>query len=183
MLQVEICAASRYTMAEQAQMAAEAGAGWITVNWTGVPDCDLRPIAADIAAVCRENNVILVFEDHAEAARETGVHGVLCQTPDEALELRRQWGAEPILGAHISDAAQADALLAADIDYCVLDGRQLVSDPLPLITPLPVVCRGDFDAERCLKLIKGGFSGILTGKRLFDCDDPVACIRQLIERL
>lgn len=183
MLQVEISATGRYSMAEQAQMAVEAGARWLTVDWRGVSDADIRALGADIVAVCREQGVILVFEDHDHDAREMGVHGVLAATAAEALRLREQWGAEPILGAYVTDAAQAEELARGDVDYGVLDARQLVSIPAPLNTAFPVVCRGDFDPDCCRNIIRAGFAGVMTGKHLFDCDDPAERISQLLQSL
>lgn len=183
MLQVLISPCERYSMPEQAQMAVEAGAKWISVDWHDVDPMEIRAIGADIAAVCRENNVILVFEGQADAARELGVHGVLAPNGADAVALRQQWGAEPILGAFIADADQANELATKDIDYGVFDARDIIGIPTALPTVLPVVCRGDYDAGQCAEIVAAGFSGILTGKKFFDKDEPAEYIRRVLETL
>lgn len=185
MLQILISPIERYSLGEQAQMAIEAGCGWIVLDGGRMEEADLREQAAEVAAVCTENGVILTFDGHTELARKLGVHGVLTADAAEAVALRAQWGAEAILGARIDDVAQAAELAAADIDYAVLP-QTLVAAIAGIRTAgvkLPVVAMGNISREKGVELRMAGFDGICSGPEIFEAPDPVAYIKEYLEAL
>ena len=98
MLQVIITPGERYSLAEMAQMAVEAGAGWLQLRVPGLEGGALRDAAADIVALCRQSGVMLTIEDSVEAARELGLHGVYLSRGGDRRRRgvgRRGYGSQP----------------------------------------------------------------------------------------
>lgn len=172
-------------MGEQAQMAIEAGCTWVVLDAKNADEASLRDTAAEIAAMCSENGVILTFDGNLELARKLGVHGVLVNSAAEAIALRADWGAEAIIGARIDDIAEAEKLAAADIDYAVVPLLQApaIAGLKAKGVRLPVVAMGDLDIQKGCELHLAGFDGICAGRIVFDNSDPVDYIRKYIAAL
>ncbi|MBD5234553.1 MAG: thiamine phosphate synthase [Bacteroidales bacterium] len=186
MLQILIKANENYSLGEMAQMAVEAGAGWIVVS----AGEEGREAMTDIATMCREAGIMLSIENDYTTARELGLHGVF--VTDNAISpvsLREELGPEAIIGALTGSPDAAASLARADIDYVSLDSA--VSDPETFISTLrnagceiPVVAYRPglaLDAAIVGGLLSHGFSGICGADRAFDEADPVAALENLLK--
>lgn len=178
----------KYSIAEQVQMAIEGGCGWVILNFADHPDdAFIRETAAEVVPLCREAGIILTIADNADMARELGIHGVwLTDGSRSASSVRAQLGAEAIIGASAGDVAALRLFADNDIDYATADARRLpslVSDAANAGITLPVVLTGDYDASDIDFIRNTGASGVATGRKLLDAEDPVAAIERMLSLL
>lgn len=188
MLQVLIEEHSAYSLPEQAQMAIEGGAGWLLIRPGKLSEHELREAASEIAVLCREHSVILTIEGHTELAGELGLHGVLLMHHHaDPLKIRELFGPEAIIGAEVSKVDEVLPLERADVDYLVLhhgeEASIIISQARQQGALIPFVAMGNFTVEEARTLIARGFSGVCTGQRIFDSDNPEAETARFIEAL
>lgn len=178
----------RYSIAEQVQMAIEGGCGWVILNFGEHPDdAYIRETAAEVVPLCREAGIILTIADNVDMARELGIHGVwLTDGSRSAASVRTQLGAEAIIGATAGDVAALRLFADNDIDYATADaGRlpSLVSDARATGIELPVVLTGDYDSTDIDFIRSTCASGIATGRKLLEADDPVLAVEKMLSLL
>lgn len=189
MLQVIICPNERFSMAETAQMAIEAGCQWIDIHAPELSDEELRPDAVEITELCRETGTILIFEDRPELARELGVHGIYLSHRDVSPQkVREEMGPEAIIGMEIVSSSTAAGLESLDIDYAVVapssseEDKNMIPHELRAAgSKMPLVARGNFTPSMIPALLEKGYSGICT--RIDKADDPVAFAEELLNAL
>ncbi len=188
MLQVLIRTNENYSPAEMAQMAIEAGAAWLVLDFEA--DAITRDTLADIAAICREAGVMLTIVNDMNTARELGLHGVFITDPEiSPVKVRDELGPEAIIGAMAGTPDAAATLERADIDYVALDAR--LDAPEALIAALRgagseiavVAYRPGMklSPDDAAALLAQGFSGICGADRAFDTPDPVEAIKALLK--
>lgn len=169
-------------------MAIEGGATWIVVRGNGIADDLLRPALAETADVCREAGAILTIEGHTEMARDAGIHGVLLpKDGPAAAQVRELFGPEAIIGVEAPDCSEAIALERADIDYLALlplpGTPQSIAAARTAGATIPFVAMGDIGIEQCRELLMQGYSGICTGRSIFEAEDPVQKVRQYLDAM
>jgi len=178
-----------YSVADQMQMAIEGGCTWIVLSHDSVEnDEELRTLSEEFLPLCRESQVILTFENRAEAARELGIHGVWMTCPEcNAAKFREDLGAEAIIGVQISGAMGAIALKALDIDYVSLPSgmkqahvKELVDEVRQASCDIPIVLTGDIALDDIPALMETGISGIATGKHILQSDNPAEMTARMI---
>lgn len=188
MLQIIITPSTKYSLAQMAQMAIEAGAQWLHLSVAAANNDSVN----DVVDICREKGTILTIDDDIEVAQKLGMHGVhLSLGGKSPIEVRRDLGAEAIIGAGIAAADSAMTLSRADIDFVSLapdfaDARQLISDIRTAGCVIPVVAyRPDtvLTTDTIDEIMAEGFSGICGGSSVFDLDDPVATLKKLFEHI
>lgn len=191
MLQFVIRHNNEYTTLQQAQMAVKGGCTWIVFTAPDTAgDDEVAKEAAPVADFCREAGVILTVENHIEAAKQLGVHGILLTDKTlNAVELRNRLGAEAIIGARVADVASAALLGKNDIDYVLLPDdwdlervAQFVADLRGAGGRIPVVIYGNFTAANAAAAMATGVSGVAAGPSLLS-DDPVKAVTELLEAL
>lgn len=188
MLQVIIEEHQTYSLPEQAQMAIEGGARWLLIRPGNLSDHELREATVEIAALCRENTVILTIEGHTELAGELGLHGVLLMRHHaDPVKIREFFGPEAIIGAEVSKAEEVLPLERADVDYLVLhhgpEASMIIAEARQQGALIPFVAMGTFSVEESRELIARGFSGVCTGRRIFDSDNPEEETRRYLDAL
>lgn len=192
MLQVVITPNDNYSLAEMAQMAVEGGAQWLQLRVPGLPDDEVREAAPDVVALCREAGIMLTIENDVALARELELHGVFVHRgAEDPVKLRETLGAEAIIGAEVTDADQACALAAADIDYVALgdsvkDAKSVIDAIRAAGCHIPVVAYrplSAFSDEEIALLSADGFSGLCGGAGIFSEADPAGRIRAIIAEL
>lgn len=191
MLQFVIRHNNEYTTLQQAQMAVKGGCTWIVFTTPDTAgDDEVAKEAAPVADFCRETGVILTVENHIEAAKQLGVHGILLTDKAlNAVELRNRLGAEAIIGARVADVASAALLGKNDIDYVLLPDdwdlervAQFVADLRGAGGRIPVVIYGNFTAANVAAAMATGVSGVAAGPALLTAD-PVKAVTELLEAL
>lgn len=182
----------RYSVEESVQMAIEAGCRWIQLHLPDLSDDEIKAIAPDIIALCKESAAFLMIEDRPELAKELGLHGVHVKTISDrsAAKIREELGPEAVIGVDVASAAAVMALRSADVDYVTLPAdmrpgeiAELVSTVRDADIEMPIVATGDFDPEDALVYMAAGVSGIATGKKLIEAHDPVKEIELMISTL
>lgn len=172
----------RYSVAETIQMAIEGGCRWIQLHLPDLTDEDIKAIAPDIIALCREASAFLMIEDRPELAKELGLHGVHVRTITDrsAAKIREELGPEAVIGVDVASAAAVMALRNADIDYVTLPADMPVEEITELVSTVrdtgietPIVATGDITPEDALVYMASGVSGIATGRPIIDAHDPV----------
>ncbi len=188
MLQIIITPGSKYSLAEMAQMAIEAGAQWLHLSASAANDDKVN----EVVDICREKGTILTIDDDIDAAQKFGLHGVhLSLGGKSPIEVRRDLGAEAIIGATIAAADSAMTLSRADIDYVSLtpdfaDARQLIADVRSAGCVIPVVAYRPntlLSTETIDEILADGFSGICGGSFVFELEDPVTALKTMFEHI
>lgn len=183
MIQILLQRNEKYTQAELAQKAIEAGCQWLVL-----PDASTAALRADaqgIIDLCREAGVILTVENNIEACREFGLHGVLLRTGANPAAVRADIGAEAVIGAEIASAAAATALAKADIDYFMIseNAAPIIAEArkagveVHFVADLTAATATRADVDRAMSL---GFSGAYISASQFTGDDAAADIAALI---
>ena len=182
----------RYSVAETVQMAIEGGCRWIQLHLPEMSDDDIKALAPDIIAICRDASAFLMIEDRPELARELGLHGVHVVTVSDrsAAKIREELGPEAVIGVDVTSAAGVTALRNADIDYVTLPADMAVGEITELVSTVrdagietPIVATGDITPEDALVYMAAGVSGIATGRPIIDAKDPVAEVRLMLDCL
>lgn len=186
MMQIILNSNDNYSMAEMAQIAIEAGCGWLILPDMAIEK--LREEIGDIVEMCRENGTILTIRNNVAAAREFGIHGLMLDLGQNPVAVREELGAEAIIGAVIADASSATALAAADIDYFILKPEQAAiaaaAKEAGVENHFVALCKGDEIDNSTLKTLRSeGFSGICADSSLFNCDDPAERIAELTKSI
>lgn len=182
---------SKYSIAEQINLAIQGGCTWIQLHLPNNSDDEVRDILTEIIPICRKSGTILMLEDHPEIAREKGVHGVhLTNTSANARQLRQDFGAEAIIGINVVSAQGIPTLAKLDIDYVAIapelsmsDAKEIVDTVRSLNCNIPIVLTGDFNCLDIANIRATGASGVATGKKLIADNDPTNAVAQLITAL
>lgn len=190
MLQYKTQHPTRYSIAEQAQMAIEGGCTWIQLSSGCDDDIAIRDICSILIPLCRETSTILTIENRPELAKELGVHGILIKADSglNARSVREEFGPEAIIGVQVADPSAILSLKGADIDYVVLSmpldrASVIIEQAKEANNTIPIVIAGDFSLQDVQKILNIGASGILTGKDIANADDPVLRTEQFLEAL
>lgn len=182
----------RYSVEETIQMAIEGGCRWIQLHLPGMSDEEIRTMAPDIIALCKESAVFLMIEDRIELAKELGLHGVHVKAIGDrsAAKIREDLGPEAVIGIDVSNAAAVMALRNADIDYVTLPEDMNPGEIAEIVTAvrdagieIPIVATGNITPEDAIVYIAAGVSGIATGRPIIDAKDPVEETRLMIKNL
>lgn len=189
MLQVIITPTNRYSLAEEARMAVEAGAQWLQLRVPGMSDDEIREIAPEIVTLCREAGVMLTLEDNMPMARELGLHGVFLHHGANPVKTREELGAEAVIGTEVGSADSTVAMSRADIDYVALAesiSPKLIADVRAAGCTIPVVAYRPgslFTPSEVESLMDEGYSGLCGGDGVFATDTPVERIEAILRQL
>jgi thiamine-phosphate pyrophosphorylase len=145
------------------------------------------------------SGVPLVVNDRIDVAMAAGAHGVHLGRDDmPAATARQLLGANAIIGLTVKNAADADAAIAAPIDYACIGGvfETLSKDnPDPPVgldgfaalrqriaaarADLPVGAIAGIDVERTRAVVAAGASGVAVISAIFRADDIPQAARAL----
>ncbi len=184
---------SKYSAAEQAQMATEGGCRWIQLNIDEADPDQIRTDLDEITPVCKETDSFLVIEHDVDLTDELKIHGVHLKIGDKLpREAREALGPHAVVGVTVSTAEEIIALRWADIDYVQIGPYPVVStDTYGAIVAkvadagvkIPIVAFGDITIEDLRPLMATGISGVAFSKSILDAEDPVDYTRRCIATL
>lgn len=184
---------SRYTIAEEVQMAIEGGCRWIQLRLKDASDEEFRQTALEVIPLCQENDTFLVFDDRVELAIEMGVHGVHLGKDDmNPLEARELMGPEAIIGVTANTADDILRWQGRDIDYIGLGPFRTTTTKAKLSPILglegyaeivkkvreagmetPIAAIGGITIDDIPSILATGVNGIAMSGAIINAPDPV----------
>jgi thiamine-phosphate pyrophosphorylase len=162
-----------------------------------MPMAQLYPVAARLAARCRQAGALFVVNDRVDLALAVGAGGVhLGQDDLPAAAARRLVPANMALGVSTHDSGQARRALADGADYVAvgsifptgtkagfrLVGPELVRKLRPEIA-VPLVGIGGINADNAGEVVAAGADAVAVISAVCGAPDPEAATRHLMERL
>ena len=179
-----------YSIAEQVQMALEAGCRWIQLHTGDMDDAQIRELAAEVVPLCQEidGQVFLTLENNGDLARELGIHGVhITDKNISAPDMRDRLGAEAVIGVETDNPQAILALKGADIDYATLAAaltpdqcRAIIADAKAASNRMPVVMHAN-TPEAASAAFSAGANGIVADSSVMDATDPVEALSALLQ--
>lgn len=185
MIQFYTTPSSRYSIAEEAQMAVEGGCRWINLCSGGDDEASVKEVAGEVIPLCREADAFLVIDDDVELVKELRVHGVRLtrgeMTPSQARELL---GPHAIIGVHVESAADVEVLKGVDVDYVTAAVKSLGDVARAAARQeLPVVAVGDdVTLESMESLLEQGAQGLGLSDAALDAEDPVGYVAAVMAK-
>jgi thiamine-phosphate diphosphorylase len=174
-----------------ASAALEGGAGALQLRAPELDDRALLPLAADLAARCRDAGVLFVVNDRVDVALASGAAGAHVGQDEDAVWARQRLGPDRVLGLSVGSAAAARAAQRAGADYLGVTVWATATKPearargleglrqVVVATPLPVVGIGGITAENAAQVLEAGVAGVAVISAVAAADDPVEAVREL----
>jgi thiamine-phosphate pyrophosphorylase len=173
--------------------AIEGGATAVQLRAPELSAAELRPLADELRARCRQAGVLFVVNDRVDVAAAVGAGAHVGQA-DDPRAARTLLGPRAVLGISVSTVEEARAAVSAGADYLGvtvwatatkpaaeptgIQGVRAVADA----TPLPVVAIGGIDATNAREVLEdGGASGVAVVSAVGAAADPVAATRDLVD--
>ena len=190
----------RYTYLDSARMALEGGCRWIQLRMKDATTDDIRPVALQVQALCKQHEALFVIDDHVELAKELEADGVHLGKNDMPVdEARRVLGEGCIIGGTANTFDDICRLHRAGADYIGcgpfrftttkknlspvlgLEGyRSIIARMEEEGIDLPVVAIGGITYDDIPQLLQTGINGIAMSGSILRADDPVEETRRLL---
>jgi thiamine-phosphate pyrophosphorylase len=174
--------------------AIEGGATAVQLRAPELDDEALLPLAAELAAACRDAGVLFVVNDRLDVALESGAAGVHLGQHDDPHDARRRLGGR-VLGVSVGDVDEAVAAERAGADYLGMTVWSTPTKPdaeprgleglgaVVEATTLPVVGIGGIFASNATLVLEAGAAGFAVISAVAAAPDPVEATRTLVEVL
>jgi thiamine-phosphate diphosphorylase len=186
MLQFLTTKSSRYSVADQATMALEAGCRWIQVD---ANDGDMRQTLEQLTELCKANEAILTVTDDIQLCQQLRIHGLhLTSAGISPADARQQLGADAIIGVDVTSADQIIALKGLDIDYATVVAeltveqyRQLMETVKQAEADVHVVA-SKISPDDIAALRTMGVAGVAFSKEITESPDPETLIKTILSQ-
>lgn len=183
--------------AEAAKQVIQAGVKTIQLRDKTLKKKSLLPVAREIQALCKQNNVLFIMNDYLDitlAADADGLHIGQDDLPAEVA--RRLLPRDKILGVSASTVEQAVAAEAAGADYigvgCVYPTSS--KDDIVLVgvdrvrqikraVKIPVAAIGGIDGSNINEVIKTGADSVCVISAVLDKPNIASAARDMIEKI
>ena len=203
MLQFITNESSRYSIAEEAQMAIEGGCRWIQLRMKDATDMEVRNVAIQLIELCRETDTFLIIDDRVELVNELKVSGVhLGKNDMDPMQAREILGPHAIIGVTANTAEDIIRWKGKDVDYVGLgpfrftttkknlapelglEGyRKIVKEVRDAGVDLPIVAIGGITLDDVDALRQTGVNGIAMSGAIINADDPMLYTSRVMEKL
>lgn len=190
----------RYSYLESAQMALEGGCKWIQLRMKDASLEEVEAVALQLKPLCKEQEAILVLDDHVELARKLEVDGVHLGKKDMPInEARQILGEAFIIGGTANtfeDVVQhfrtgADYLGIGPFRFTTtkknlspvlgLEGyASILSQMKEAHIELPVVAIGGINYEDIPDILATGVNGIALSGTILRAENPVEEVRRIL---
>lgn len=184
------------TLPQATEKAIRGGATFIQLREKHTPYDELKALALEVKAVCRDYNVPFVINDNVALAKEIDADGVHIGQSDMELKAARELlGSDKIIGVtapRLELALTAERLGASYVGAGAVfptgtkgDAKPLAREELRKITEaltIPVVAIGGITADNVETLGGLGLSGAAVVSAIFAQRDIYAAAKQLRER-
>ncbi len=164
---------------------------------------EIRPVAIEAMALCREAGATFIIDDHVELVKEIGADGVHLGKNDMPIdEARRILGPDFIIGgtANTLDDVLMHVKNGADYIGCGpfrftttkeklspvlgLEGyRSIVAGMKAAGIDVPVVAIGGINAEDIPQIMETGITGIALSGTVLRAEDPIEEMRKLVKMI
>ena len=191
----------KYTYLDSIRMALEGGCRWIQLRMKDVTTDEIRPVAMQVKAMCKELDATFIIDDHVELVREIGADGVHLGKNDMPIaEARKLLGRDFIIGATANTIDDVRAHCSAGADYIGCGPFRFTSTKKNLSPVLglegyeyivkcmkeegmsiPVVAIGGITAEDIPQIKAIGIDGIALSGSVLTAAEPVEEMKRLIE--
>lgn len=188
---------------QSVKIALQGGCRWIQLRIKHVSVEEIRPIALQAQALCKEAGATFIIDDHVSLVKEIGADGVHLGKNDMPIdEARRILGAGFIIGgtANSFDDVLMHYNNGADYIGCGpfrftttkenlspilgLKGyKEIVGRMKDAKINLPIVAIGGINAEDIPDLMKTGITGIALSGTVLRAKDPVQEMQNLLKLL
>lgn len=191
----------RYTYLDSVRMALDGGCQWIQLRMKDVTADDIRPVAIQVKAMCKELGATFIIDDHVGLVKEIGADGVHLGKNDMPIaDARKLLGKDFIIGATANTIDDVRVNYAAGADYIgcgpfrFTETKKNLSPVLGLEgykdilrcmkeenINIPVVAIGGITAEDIPQIKQAGVDGIALSGSVLNASEPVTEMRKLIE--
>ena len=191
----------KYTYLDSIRMALEGGCRWIQLRMKDVTTDEIRPVAMQVKAMCKELDATFIIDDHVELVREIGADGLHLGKNDMPIaEARKLLGRDFIIGATANTIDDVRAHCSAGADYIGCGPFRFTSTKKNLSPVLglegyeyivkcmkeegmviPVVAIGGITAEDIPQIKAIGIDGIALSGSVLTASEPVEEMKRLIE--
>lgn len=185
---------------DSVRIALEGGCQWVQLRMKNATVEEIRPVALEAMALCREAGATFIIDDHVELVKEIGADGVHLGKNDMPIdEARRILGPDFIIGgtANTLDDVLMHVKNGADYIGCGpfrftttkeklspvlgLEGyRDIVAGMKAAGIDVPVVAIGGIVAEDIPEIMETGITGIALSGTVLRAKDPIEEMRKLV---
>lgn len=185
---------------DSVRIALEGGCRWVQLRMKNATVDEIRPVAIEAMALCREAGATFIIDDHVELVKEIGADGVHLGKNDMPIdEARRILGPDFIIGgtANTLDDVLMHVKNGADYIGCGpfrftttkeklspvlgLEGyRSIVAGMKAAGIDVPVVAIGGINAEDIPQIMETGITGIALSGTVLRAKDPIEEMRKLV---
>lgn len=186
---------------DSVRIALEGGCRWVQLRMKNATADEIRPVALEAMALCREAGATFIIDDHVELVKEIGADGVHLGKNDMPIdEARRILGPDFIIGgtANTLDDVLMHVKNGADYIGCGpfrftttkeklspvlgLEGyRDIVAGMKAAGIDVPVVAIGGIVAEDIPEIMATGINGIALSGTVLRAANPVDEMKKLIK--
>ena len=191
----------RYTYLDSVRMALDGGCRWIQLRMKDVTADDIRTVAIQVKAMCKELGATFIIDDHVGLVKEIGADGVHLGKNDMPIaDARKLLGKDFIIGATANTIDDVRVNYADGADYIgcgpfrFTETKKNLSPVLGLEgykdilrcmkeenINIPVVAIGGITAEDIPQIKQAGVDGIALSGSVLNASEPVTEMRKLIE--
>ena len=191
----------KYTYLDSIRMALEGGCRWIQLRMKDVTADEIRPVAMQVKAMCKELDATFIIDDHVELVKEIGADGVHLGKSDMPIaDARKLLGRDFIIGATANTIDDVRSHYAAGADYIGCGPFRFTSTKKNLSPVLglegyeyivkcmkeegmviPVVAIGGITAEDIPQIKAIGIDGIALSGSVLTASEPVEEMKRLIK--
>ena len=203
MLQFITNNSEKYSIAEEVQMALEAGCKWIQLRMKDATDEEVKEVALQLIPMCQENDAFLIIDDRVELVNELRVSGVHLGKEDmDPLQARELLGPHAIIGVTANTAEDIIKWKGKDVDdvgvgpfrftttkknlapEIGLDGyKKIVEQVRAAGVELPLVAIGGITLDDVDAIMATGVQGIAMSGAIINAPDPMLYTGKVLEHL
>lgn len=189
-----------YSYFESARMALEGGCKWIQLRMKEAPLEEVEAVALQLKPLCKENEAMLIIDDHVELVKKLEVDGVHLGKNDMPISQARQiLGEAFIIGGTANTFEDVVQHYRAGADYLGigpfrftttkknlspvlgLEGyATILSQMKETHIELPVVAIGGITYEDIPDILRTGVNGIALSGTILRAENPVEETRRIL---
>lgn len=185
---------------DSVRIALEGGCRWVQLRMKNATVDEIRPVALEAMALCKEAGATFIIDDHVELVKEIGADGVHLGKNDMPIdEARRILGPDFIIGGTANTFEDVVMHYNNGANYIGcgpfrftttkeklspvlgLEGyRDIVAKMKDAGIDIPVVAIGGINAEDIPQIMETGITGIALSGTVLRAEDPIAEMRKLV---
>ena len=185
---------------DSVRIALEGGCRWVQLRMKNATVDEIRPVALEAMALCREAGATFIIDDHVALVKEIGADGVHLGKNDMPIdEARRILGPDFIIGGTANTFEDVVMHYNNGANYIGcgpfrftttkeklspvlgLEGyRDIVAKMKDAGIDIPVVAIGGINAEDIPQIMETGVTGIALSGTVLRAKDPIEEMRKLV---